>query len=502
MLGPTLWPGAAAGPQPAPGWVLRDARGAPALLDIDRETGRFWFAGRSHADEAALAAAAGGSLPAAGRTLLPRPLPGEAAGALAVFLDVTTGDIGPTAETEDQAVLVVDKGDWTARAEVRWTQAFEGQHYFGPASFVFGLTPDTLNAFVPAGLSMRLRTAFAIDATRLAVGIDGASIGPLSGEGPRVPAGMEHLRIGYAITGYPDFGGTIHRVAVFAAADDGWLLARSTPPGAIAAWGDSLTAGMLTGGGFGGLFTPARLVLDHGVGGQTARQIAARQGAVPIELTLAGGAIPASGAAAVTARSVSPVTAQGPWIGGERALRGTLCGIAGVLAREAEGDDGANETAAMTFTRDADGDAAACPAGSRFVPQAAVAGRPAVALIWAGRNDAAAPDTVRATIAAMAARAAGGRYLVGAVPAGADDDAGVLAGLAALNAALAAAHGDRFVDLVAALQAGHDGSPDDLADIAAGLTPRSLRSDAVHLNAAGNALARTVWHDAVLAMGW
>lgn len=66
----------------------------------------------------------------------------------------------------------------------------------------------------------------------------------------------------------------------------------------IVAWGDSLTAGAGSTGGnsypavAAGLFDPDRNVVNRGVGGQTSTQIAARQGGVPIMVTVDGNELP------------------------------------------------------------------------------------------------------------------------------------------------------------------------------------------------------------------
>lgn len=63
-------------------------------------------------------------------------------------------------------------------------------------------------------------------------------------------------------------------------------------PWPVVAWGDSLTQG-----GYpalaGALFTPPRSIVNRGIGGQSAHAIAARQGARPITVTVAGNTIPA-----------------------------------------------------------------------------------------------------------------------------------------------------------------------------------------------------------------
>lgn len=61
---------------------------------------------------------------------------------------------------------------------------------------------------------------------------------------------------------------------------------------------------------------------------------------------------------------------------------------------------------------------------------------------------------------------------------------------------------DRFVECLTALQAANDGSTEDLQDVADGLVPRSLRSDFIHENAAGEAIRTKVIADFLNAKGW
>ncbi|NML74999.1 hypothetical protein HHL25_12775 [Rhizobium sp. S-51] len=71
-----------------------------------------------------------------------------------------------------------------------------------------------------------------------------------------------------------------------------------------------------------------------------------------------------------------------------------------------------------------------------------------------------------------------------------------------LNARLSASYGARYVDLPGLLRPAHNGSAEDLADVAAQLVPRSLRIDAVHLNGAGYAIVAQAMHAATTARGW
>ena len=56
--------------------------------------------------------------------------------------------------------------------------------------------------------------------------------------------------------------------------------------------------------------------------------------------------------------------------------------------------------------------------------------------------------------------------------------------------------------LLAALIAAAGQTADDQQDAAAGLIPRSLRSDALHLNDAGYAIVAAAWVAGTIAMGW
>lgn len=262
------------------------------------------------------------------------------------------------------------------------------------------------------------------------------------------------------------------------------------------AWGDSMTASAGATSGAtrypavaGGLFDPIRTVSNLGIGGQTSTQIAARQGGVPITVTVSGNEIPTSGGVSVTDKSVNILYESAAFTG---TATGTLAGVWGTMSTDASGN--------WTFTRAAAGDAAACPAGTRFVPDTALALRGRTAWLWLGRNNFADPTQVKADIAACIAYLSHSRYLVCSVLPSAADTSGQLATIASLNADLTSLYGSAFVDLLTPLQDAGDGSPDDNADIAAGIIPRSLRSDATHLNDAGYAIVAAAMYAAELAV--
>lgn len=121
-------------------------------------------------------------------------------------------------------------------------------------------------------------------------------------------------------------------------------------------------------------------------------------------------------------------------------------------------------------------------------------------IIWAGRNNITQQATIEADIAAMVAALGHTRYQILSVLPSTADNGTALAQIAAINAALLATYGNRFVDMVGYLQsdaaftaAGLTKSAQDIIDIAAGFIPSTWRSDAVHLDDEGyTAVARKI----------
>lgn len=269
-------------------------------------------------------------------------------------------------------------------------------------------------------------------------------------------------------------------------------LARALEP-TIAAWGDSLT---LSFGAQPGEDYPTiaanllgRPVENHGIGGQTSTQIAARMGALPVSTTVDGGAIPAD-APVHLALNIDVVldTAYGT-----ATVDGTLCGIHGTVSAK---------TARWTFSRTQPGAATPCSAGSLFAPDVSAATHTGTVWLWLGRNGADPGHTIEADVAAAVASLGHDRYLVAPVLTAGTDSEATLAYIAAINANLKSTYGDRYVDVLAALLAGGNGSSDDTADIARSIVPRSLRWDFVHLTAPGNQIVAKAFAEATQHMGF
>lgn len=262
----------------------------------------------------------------------------------------------------------------------------------------------------------------------------------------------------------------------------------------IAAWGDSLTLGFGSAPGEDYPASAARLmsrpVANHGIGGQTSTQIAARMGALPVLATVESGMIPASGDVGVAVLSVD-VVFDAQFV--PHTVDGTLCGVHGALR---------SHQLRRTFLRASASTPVRCQDRSTFRPDIDPATHNGVAWLWLGRNGADAGRAVEQDVAAAVASLGHDRYLVGSVlTAGTDGDAD-RAAIAAMNASLKAAYGPRYVDLLGDLLASSDGSPGDTADVASGIVPRSLRIDFVHLTPRGNAIVARAFVGATERLGF
>lgn len=263
-------------------------------------------------------------------------------------------------------------------------------------------------------------------------------------------------------------------------------------------WGDSLTAGA------GGTPFPAQMAVltgknhyNGGWGGQVTNQIASRQGGTPARITLSGNAIPASGSVALTGITRSPLAD-----GGSRT--GTIAGVPGTLSL-------AGST--HTFTRSDTGDAVMVTPSSYFTPTDGETSRDRHVTIWTGRNGFKWEEhrQIAASIQAMIDYLAPvvKRVIVMEIPPSTLDTSGELAQLAALNTLLEATFPQYWLPIAtwlrtpaAATAAGITFTADDTADIAAGVTPRSLRSDELHFSANGNKAIAYRVHQEAQMRGW
>jgi lysophospholipase L1-like esterase len=260
---------------------------------------------------------------------------------------------------------------------------------------------------------------------------------------------------------------------------------QSTGPGGypggadIIAWGDSWTSGI---GASNGNSFPEQLavltgrsVFNAGVSGQTSDQIVARQGSAPALLTLPNDTIPASGSVAIEDQSTFPVTAEGPG-----PIAGTLSSVHGTLSFESR----------LVFTRDFPGSSVSLAPQSPFTPDA-FDSRTVINVFWIGGNNFFNPGEVKADIASAVGFLSAGKFVVLGILNAGSEPAGTLSynDVVQLNADLAAAYPDNFIDARGILVEGYDlSNPADVLDHANDVPPTSLRNDDQHPNDAGYAL--------------
>jgi hypothetical protein len=177
----------------------------------------------------------------------------------------------------------------------------------------------------------------------------------------------------------------------------------------LAAWGDSLTEGWPRppfngdkSDSWPGVFQAnwGGTVYNGGATGETADEIAIRQGGYVALLSVEGGSIPASGGVKVTTSQVFTWYVSRVW-----SCAGTLNGVPGVLSRPINSTE-------LTFTRTAAGSAVAVTANTPFVSTPGEQQKAAIQVLFAGRNDigytsVAGPVVDRVVLAhiAMAKRA-------------------------------------------------------------------------------------------------
>lgn len=264
-------------------------------------------------------------------------------------------------------------------------------------------------------------------------------------------------------------------------------------------WGDSLTEA-------GGITTrlralmPAATVTNRGISGQTASQIAARQGGRHSRFTVTGDTIPASGPVAVTVRDIALLAKTGY---AAVSLTGRLNGVPGT-ASVAAGE------IAYTFTRTTAGDPVPCPARTPFIVDNGVTARKETQIIWAGRNN---PETgVYDYVMAMARHLSPAvkRFIVLSVTNSETETTGTdkYKTITRENELMANAFGSRFLDIRRWLidnglaAAGITPTSADNAAIAGDAVPPSLTSDGVHFTGPVQTIIADRIHAKLLELGW
>lgn len=253
--------------------------------------------------------------------------------------------------------------------------------------------------------------------------------------------------------------------------------------------GDSLTANSTFPAKLTALLSPVRQKYINAQGGQTSVQAAARTGAINSLVAVENSRIPASGSVAITAVTVRLLSTPA-FNGGTFTAKGWLRGVYGTLTCVANA--GGDLLDDYSFVRDVAGEVVYCPANTAFIPN--IGERDFwTQIIWIGRNNLDSPETVKSDIQAMveAQKTSQKRFLILTPPLGGTKTPGqsttegvgstIYNNCVSIEDWAAKKYGDKVINVRLLLQQHGDGSADDNDDIAKGVVPRSLRSDAVHL---------------------
>ncbi|MEZ0486151.1 hypothetical protein [Fibrella aquatica] len=262
-------------------------------------------------------------------------------------------------------------------------------------------------------------------------------------------------------------------------------------PADIVAWGDSLTQGE------GGTPYPTQLatllsgrtVKNFGITGQIAQQIAARQGGLPVTITVQGNSF--AGTSQVPITTISTQLISTPANGQVYTINGTVAGVPCVMTRSTTGNP-PNRVEIYTIAP-VTASTASVPAGTQFIPDEAVTNKSAVQLLWMGRNDTRLAGVVDPLIqASVNYLTAPRKALVIGVLSGRNETATTTEGrtISSFNSMLATTYGDNYVVATPPTDAemmaiGYTPTDADKASIAAGTWPYDMYSDSVHLKTAG-----------------
>lgn len=246
-------------------------------------------------------------------------------------------------------------------------------------------------------------------------------------------------------------------------------------------------------------------VYNAGVGGESSPGITARQGGTPFIVRVVEGLIPADRTGVKVTFDTLYGTTIRPLMQGHGSpgygFVGDLNGIKGTisLVRPNGSSSSWDDANYYLFTRNIAGSEVVANRPSPFYLDFAKAHLGDIHIIWIGQNG---PSTDRAISDAKAMiehmNTLSKRYLVISKPTASTTD----------DAAFFAAFGERFVPIKRYLiefglqDANINPTDQDLADIAANNIPSSLRSDAVHWNAAGYAILGQQIFKKLNQLGW
>ena len=281
----------------------------------------------------------------------------------------------------------------------------------------------------------------------------------------------------------------------------------------VSTFGDSLTFGAGTGSPPNGwveqisALMPEMSFRKFAVGGQTASEIATRQGGFVNLITLENNTIPASGSVNVTAQKYRPITVNSAGAG-QANLQGTLFGVHGTLNATY---DGSGNMLTNTFTRSTPGDAVYVDPESAFILDSNDSEFD-IQILWPGRNDVYATDFPDRVLSAHAAcgnhvKPLNKRILRLSITnrTGSSEVKGTKAynDIIAVNKSIQALYPLDYFDLRALMVRSYNPDiPQDVIDFNNDCMPSSLMYDDTHFNAAGYAIIAQAIKKIIIDRGW
>jgi len=235
-------------------------------------------------------------------------------------------------------------------------------------------------------------------------------------------------------------------------------------------------------------------VVNRSVGGQSSKDIAARMGARPVYILSDSQEIVGVGISELTLPDTKPLTDRG-----SSNIKGYIDSAFGTLYRR---DDGSFYFDAEVVT-----DPVQLFNGSLFAPVLDVINQNDIAVIWVGRNNTWATETVlldALRLYKLFDRVTS-RIIVLSVTNGRDEFAGtaVHTNITSINRHLGFEFGESYIDVRQLLIDAYDPSdPQSVIDYQQDTTPASLRGDKVHLNVAGNQIIAEALYSYMYERGW
>lgn len=228
-----------------------------------------------------------------------------------------------------------------------------------------------------------------------------------------------------------------------------------------------------------------RLVINQGIGGQTMEQIACRQGAMPIYLTISGNALNGNNNVSITNISNQFLSTLADTA--TRYASGILNGVPCLITRTVV------STVETYVIRGANTSVAKIPVNSIFYPDSSFNALPTIQLLWWGRNNLPNLTGLDSLIEkAITIMPSPRRFIVIGVLAGQGEIIGTVnyTAITNMNAILLSNYPNNYIPttpptLLEMSEILYTPNAQDNIDISNGIFPSGMRYDGIHLNGLG-----------------